>query len=124
MESCCQSRYSIHFCYLSRFSRSAILELVWDALMYNYITFMRYYGGTLYSNFQQSHTPNSASNIVFNNGYCMFFFMFSLLGLIADVWTGRYKIIVTGIFLCFFAWILSGVDIIILAFGPIIHYFL
>ena len=118
MASCCQSRFSIHFCYLSRFSRSAILVLVWDALMYNYIIFTRYFGATIYSNVQQSQTPNSASNIVFNNGYCMLFFMFSLLGLIADVWTGRYKIIFTGIFLCLFAWILSGVDFNIAAYWP------
>ena len=51
--------------------------------------------------------------VLSNNGYCMLFFMFSLLGLIADVWTGHYKITVTGIFLCFFAWILSGVVLII-----------
>ena len=69
MASCCQSRFSIHFCHLSRFSQSAILVLVWDALMYNFIIFMR----------------------------C-------------------YKIIVTGIYLCFFAWILSGVDSIIAAY--------
>ena len=106
-----QSRFFIHFCHLS--SRSAILVILWDALMYNYVIFMRYFEGTIYSNFQQSQTPNSASNIVFNNGYCMLFYMFSLLGLIADVWTGRYKIIVTGIFFCFFAWILSGVNFII-----------
>ena len=108
------SRFSHQFCHLS--SRSAVLVLVWDALMYSYIINIRYFADYMYSNFQQSQTPNSASNIVFNNGYCMGFFMFSLLGLIADVWTGRYKIIVTGIFLCFFAWILFGVGFIIAAY--------
>ena len=107
----CRSRFFIHFCHLS--SRSAILVIVWDALMYSYMFFMRYFEGTIYSNVQQSETPKSASNIVFNNGYCMLFFIHFLLGLIADVWTGRYKIIVTGIFLCFFAWIISGVNFII-----------
>ena len=114
MASSCQSR----FCYSSRFSRSAILVLVWDALMYNFIVYLRYYEATIYSNAQQSQTPSSASNIVFNIGYCMLFFLFLLFGLIADVWTGRYKIIVIGIFLCFFAWILSGVDFIIAAYWP------
>ena len=70
----------------------------------------------MYSKVQQSQTPNSTSNIVFNNGYCMVFIIFSLLGLVADVWTGRYKIIVTGIFLCFFAWILFGLGFIIAAY--------
>ena len=84
--------------------------------MYSYVMFMRYFGTTIYSNVQQSETPNSTSNIVFNNGYCMLYFTFALVGLIADVWTGRYKMIVTGIFLCFFAWILSGVVFIIITY--------
>ena len=111
-----QSRFFIRFCHLS--SRSAILVLVWDALMYSYIVLMRYFEGTISSNVQQSETPNSIANIVFNNGYCMLFFIFALVGLIADVWTGRYKMIVTGIFLCLFAWIISGVGFIITAYWP------
>ena len=109
-----QSRFSRFFCCVS--SRSSILVLVWDALMYNYIIYVRYFEATIYSNVQQSQTPNNTSNIVFDIGYCMLFFMFSLLGLIADVWTGRYKIIVTGIFFSFFAWILSGVGFITAAY--------
>ena len=111
-----QSRSFIHFCHLS--SRSAILVLVWDALMYIYLIFMRYFEGTTSSNVQQSETPNSTANIVFSNGYCMVFFIFALVGLIADVWTGRYKMIVTGIFLCFFAWVVFGVGFIITAYWP------
>ena len=111
-----QSTLSIHFCHLS--SRSAILVLVWDVLMYNYMIFMRYFEGTIYSNVQQSETLSSTTNIIFNNTYCMLFFIFALVGLIADVWTGRYKMIVTGIFLCFFAWVLSGVGFIIRAYWP------
>ena len=57
----------------------------------------------MYSNVQQSEKQSSTTHIVFNNGYCMLFFMFSLLGLMADMWTGCYKIIVTDIFLCFLA---------------------
>ena len=109
-----QSRFFIHSCRLS--SRSAILVLVWDALMYSYIVLMRYFEGTISSNVQQSETPNSIANIVFNNGYCMLYFIFALVGLIADVWTGRYKIIVTGILLCFFCWIICGVNFIITAY--------
>ena len=84
--------------------------------MYNYIIFLRYFEATIYSNVQQSQTPNSASNIFFNTGYCMLFFIHFLLGLIVDTWTGRCKIIVTGIFLCFFVWIISGVDFIIASY--------
>ena len=73
---------------------------------------------TVYSNVQQSQTPNRTAGIIFDITYCMLFITFLLLGLIADVWTGRYKIIVTGIFLCFFAWILSGVVFIIAGYWP------
>ena len=79
---------------------------------------MGYFAATIYSNVEESQTPNSTTNIVFDVGFCMLYFMFSLLGLIADVWTGRYKIIVTGIFSCFFAWIISGVGFIIAAYWP------
>ena len=101
-----QSRFFIHSCHLS--SQSAILVYVWDALMHSYIVLMRYFEGTISSNVQQSDTPNSIANIVFNNGYCMLYFIFALVGLIADVWTGCYKMIVTGIFLCFFAFIITA----------------
>ena len=39
-----------------------------------------------------------------------------MLRLIADVQTGRYKVIVTGVILCFFAWIISGMNFIITAY--------
>ena len=111
-----QSRVSTRFRHL--FSKSVIVVLVWDALMYNYIIYWRYFVFTVYSNVQQSQTANRTAGIFFDITYCMFFITFSLLGLIADVWTGRYKIIVTGIFLCFFAWILSGVGFIIITYWP------
>ena len=109
-----QSRVSIHFRHL--FSRSVIMVLVWDALMYNYIIYWRYFVATVYSNVQQSQTPNRTTGIIFDITYCMLFITFSLLGLIADVWIGRYKILITGIFLSFFAWILSGVGFVIITY--------
>ena len=111
-----QSRVSIRFCRL--FSRSVIVVIVWDALMYNYILYWRYFMYTVYSKFQQSQTPNRVTGIIFDITYCMLFITFSLLGLIADVWTGRYKILIAGIFLSFFAWILSGVVFIIAVHWP------
>ena len=70
----------------------------------------------MYSNVQENETPNSASIIVFNSGYCMLFFMFSLVGLVADLWKGCYKIIVTSIYFCFFTWILIGLNFITTAY--------
>ena len=111
-----QSRLSIHFCCLC--TRPGILVLVWDALMYNYIVFLRYFAGTVYNNVQQSQTPDTTIAIIFDIAFCMAYFMCFFLGLIADMWTGRYKIVVTGIFLSLFAWILAGFIYIIMEYWP------
>ena len=42
-------------------------------------------------------------------GYCSFPF----LGLLADVWIGRYKAILIGIVLCFISWIIVGIGFIV-----------
>ena len=38
---------------------------------------------------------------------------FPLLGLLADVWIGRYKAILIGIVLCFISWIIGGIGFIV-----------
>ena len=42
-------------------------------------------------------------------GYCSFPF----LGLLADVWIGRYKAILIGIVLCFISWIIIGIGFVV-----------
>ena len=110
-----RSRLSTHFCRLC--TRPGILVLVWDALMYNYILFFRYFAGTMYNNVQQSQTPYTTF-MFFDIWFCMAYFSSFFLGLIADMWTGRYKIIVTGIVLSLFAWILSGLVYILMENWP------
>ena len=52
-------------------------------------------------------------NIFLNIGYCLIFLSFPLFGLLADVKTGRYKTIITGVYFVFAAWILSGLAVIV-----------
>ena len=92
------------------FSRSAILVLIWDTLMYSQVLFLRYSVATYFG------TPllkNNYSSIVFDVCYCLLFLSFPLVGLLADVWIGRYKAITAGIIMCFSAWILAGIAYIV-----------
>ena len=85
-------------------SRSAILVLIWDALMYSQLLFMRY------SYLSSFHSENKYSSIVVD---CLLFLSYPLVGLLADVWIGRYKAITAGIIMCFLAWIFAGMGYIV-----------
>jgi peptide/histidine transporter 3/4 len=41
--------------------------------------------------------------------FCLGFLMFPLLGLLADVWIGRFRAITIGIVMCFISWIITGI---------------
>ena len=97
-------------------SRSAILVLIWDALMYLQLLFLRYFVATY---FNASHLENNYSSIVFDVCYCLLYLSFPLVGLLADVWIGRYKAITAGIIMCFFAWIFAGIGYIVFDFRSI-----
>ena len=88
-------------------SRSAILVLIWDALMYSQLLFMRY------SYLSSFHLENKYSSIVVDVCYCLLFLSYPLVGLLADVWIGRYKAITAGIIMCFLAWIFAGIGYIV-----------
>ena len=86
-------------------SRSAILVLIWDALMYSQLLFIRY--------FATSYQENKYSSVVLDVCYCLLFLSSPLVGLLADVWIGRYKAITAGIIMCFLAWIFEGIGYIV-----------
>ena len=96
-------------CFIA-FSFSAILVLIWDALMYLQLIFMRYSVATYLST---AHLENKYSRIVVDVCYCLLFLSFPLVGLLADVWIGRYKAITAGIIMCFLAWIFAGMGYIV-----------
>ena len=111
-----QSRPCTLFCCLQS-SKTAFLVLIWDALMYNYVIFLRYFAATAYSDAQKSHTLNRSTGIIYDIGYCMLFFTFLFFGLLADVWIGRYKVIFIGVCLCFFSWFSSGLAFVLSVLG-------
>ena len=46
---------------------------------------------------------------MFKNLFLVSYILFPLVGLIADVWTGRYKVIIVSVYMCFLAWIIASV---------------
>ena len=45
------------------------------------------------------------------------FISFPFFGLLADVWIGRYKAILTGIVLCFLSWLIGGIGYILYCYN-------
>ena len=81
-------------------------------LMYLQIVFIRYFAATTYIS-QDGNKYLSVASIVFDVCYCLVYLSFPLVGLLADVWIGRYKAITAGIIMCFFAWIFAGIGFIV-----------
>ena len=50
---------------------------------------------------------------MFKNLFLVSYFLFPLGGLIADVWTGRYKVIIVSVYMCFLAWIMACVGYLV-----------
>ena len=78
-------------------SKGAILVLVWDALAS--------FSLTLLYHSAKSFLPTTAENgvvlMVFENLFVFSYILHPLGGLIADVWTGRYKVIIVSVYMCF-----------------------
>ena len=55
-------------------------------------------------------------NIVIDITFCLIFLIFPFFGLLADIKTGRYKSIITGVYISFIAWIIGGLIVIINSF--------
>ena len=87
--------------------RSALLIILWDVSVYAHLIFIRTFAATNYT------IVNSVTHdIVFDIGYCLLFFLFPFFGLLADVKTGRYSSIITGVYLSFISWIIAGLAFI------------
>ena len=102
---CCSKKKTTTQCVSSQ---SVILIILWDALMYLHINLIRHFAATSYYD-SQVKTYSYVGDV----GYCLFFFLFPVFGLLADVKTGRYKMIITGVYFSFASWVTFGIAVIV-----------
>ena len=86
-------------------SKGAILVLVWDVLS-SFSMILMYHSAVL---FLYSTPENSIILNLFKTLFFVSYFLYPLGGLIADVWTGRYKVIIVSAYICFLGWIVCGI---------------
>ena len=79
--------------------------------MYCHILLLRYFVPATISSVQTGWH-------LFDIMYCLIFVSFPLFGLMADVWIGRHKTIITGIILCFSSMIIAGIGYVLNSFYP------
>ena len=84
---------------------SAVLVLLWNYLMYFYYFSLSRFTGR----FVDEVAPATWYKYGLVIMACIGYFFFPFLGLLADVWIGRYKAILIGIVLCFISWIIIGI---------------
>ena len=88
--------------------------ILWDALMYAHLHSLENIGAIIYTN--GYNQLESYHDIVHDIGSCVFFLLFPLFGLLADVKTGRYKTIISAVYFSFVSWIIAGLAIILKAY--------
>ena len=101
MKMCCSGTQCVT-------SQSVILIISWDALMYLHINLISHFAATSYY-----HTQVKTYNYVVDVGYCLFFFLFPVFGLLTDVKPGRYKMIIIGVYFSFASWVTFGIAVFI-----------
>ena len=89
---------------------SALLVLLWSALVYTHYIHWRYFTISAYSEYdKKGHSSMSEiARICFIVGYIAIFMAFPLIGLLSDVCTGRHNTIRVGMYSCFISWIIIG----------------
>ena len=88
---------------------AAVVVLVWDYLMLIHYVFLSRFTGQFATEIAPATWYKYGFVIIICSGY----FFFPFLGLLADVWIGRYKAILIGIVLCFISWIILGIGFIL-----------
>ena len=105
MKMCCYNRKAGTQCISSL---SVILIILWDALMYLHVNLLRHFASTSYYDSQVKNY-----NYVGDVGYCLIFSSFPIFGLLTDIKTGRYKMIIIGVYFSFASWVTCGIAVII-----------
>ena len=69
-------------------------------------------------NYIHSHTQHQFQyDFVFDITYCLIYLSYPFFGLLADVKTGRYNTIITGVHFSFLSWIIAGLAVIVNIFS-------
>ena len=109
MEACFATQLATEWQPFLHITPSAFLDLLWNYLMYSYYK--------IGSHFMDGFTSEVAPATLYKYGFviivCFGYVFFPLFGLLADVWIGRYKVILIGIVLCFISWIIIGIGLIL-----------
>ena len=89
-------------------SYPAILVLIWDYMMTLELSLNQLFFEAVEERRSKLyiHYSSYASSVL----AC---FLYPIFGLLADVWTGRYKAILIGMVFCFLSWIIEGIGFII-----------
>ena len=90
-------------------SKGALLIIVWDVLA-SFSMHLMYHTAV---SFLYTTPEHSIALKMFKNLFLVSYFLFPLGGLIADVWTGRYKVIIVSVYMCFLAWIMACVGYLV-----------
>ena len=85
----------------------AQLVLLWCFMLFLYTDFLGEYIATLLYQWGMDNTV--LIRLALNIHYVMSP-VFPIVGMVADAWTGRYRIIVISIYCCFIGWLLSAVS--------------
>ena len=88
---------------------SAVLVLVWNYLVFSYYILLSRFTGEFATEVAPATWYKYGLVII----VCFGHMSFPLLGLLADVWIGRYKAILIGLVLCFISWIIIGIGFIV-----------
>ena len=85
----------------------ALLGLLWCFMMFLYTDFLGEYIVTLL--YQWNMDSPILIRLALSVHYIMSL-LFPLVGTMADIWTGRYRIIVVSMYCCFIGWLVSAVS--------------
>ena len=91
-------------------SRSVKLIIVWDILMFAHLYFVQSFASINYIHSDAQH--QFRYDFIYGIAFCLIYLSFPFFGLLADVKTGRYNTIITGVHFSFLSWIFAGLAVI------------
>ena len=103
-------------------SRSVKFIIIWDILMFVHLSLLHSFAAMSYIHSQTQH--QFRYDFVFDIASCLIYLSYPLFGLFADVKTGRYNTIITGVYFSFLSWMIGGLAVIVKTFSDSTLFFL